>query len=102
MRLFKETTMEHLFQIQVMMENIGLENRLPTAEEIAEMQKLVKLDNLNQHKHLDLLEDSLNNIALDKEEEFDIFLQTEKDKLMDKCGGYREEVKFIMQDILNE
>lgn len=94
--------MEHLFQIQVMMENIGLENRLPTAEEIAEMQKLVKLDNLNQHKHLDLLEDSLNNIVLDKEEEFEIFLQMEKDKLMDKSGGYEQEVKFIMQDILNE
>lgn len=94
--------MEHLFQIQVMMENIGLENRLPTAEEIAEMQKLVKLDNLNQHKHLDLLEDSLNNIVLDKEEEFEIFQQIEKDKLMDKCGGYEQEVKFIMQDILNE
>jgi hypothetical protein len=94
--------MEHLFQIQVMMENIGLENRLPTAEEIAEMQKLVKLDNLNQHKHLDLLEDSLNNIVLDKEEEFEISLQVEKDKLMDKCGGYEQEVKFIMQDILNE
>ena len=94
--------MEHLYQIQVMMENIGLENRLPTAEEIAEMQKLVKLDNLNQHKHLDLLEDSLNNIVLDKEEEFEISLQVEKDKLMDKCGGYEQEVKFIMQDILNE
>ena len=102
MHLFKETTMEHLFQIQVMMENINLENRLPTAEEIAEMQKLVKLDNLNQHKHLDLLEDSLNNIVLDKEEEFEISLQVEKDKLMDKCGGYEQEVKFIMQDILNE
>ena len=102
MHLFKETTMEHLFQIQVMMENIGLENRLPTAEEIAEMEKLVRLDNLNQHKHLDLLEDSLNNIILDKEEEFEISLQVEKDKLMDKCGGYEQEVKFIMQDILNE
>lgn len=94
--------MEHLFQIQVMMENISLENRLPTAEEIAEMEKLVRLDNLNQHKHLDLLEDSLNNIVLDKEEEFEISLQVEKDKLMDKCGGYEQEVKFIMQDILNE